>query len=83
MDCRKLAERMGYVVYKGSGRPGAPDKILIRDSFAFVVEVKKPKGIQSDAQKREQKYCKSRGVDYHIVRSVKQFADILLSYEKR
>jgi len=82
LRCRKLAERMGYVVYKGAGRDGAPDKVFLRNGFGFVVEFKKPKKYQQHNQKIEQGYCESRGVKYYVVKTLEEMREVLLEQEK-
>lgn len=82
-DCRKLAIRMGYVVYKGSGRIGAPDRVFLRNGRCFTVEFKRSKGgVQQPNQIREQKYLQDRGVDYYLVNTREQFRQILIDHEE-
>ena len=49
---------------------GVPDIILIKNGKFIGLEVKQPKGKQSDNQKIFEKMCKDNGAEYHIVTSL-------------
>lgn len=49
---------------------GVPDIILIRGGQFIGLEVKRPKGIQSDSQKEFERLCLKNGASYFIVTSV-------------
>lgn len=49
---------------------GVPDVIVVKDGRFIGLEVKTPKGRQSDAQKAFQEELEKNGGEYHIVRSV-------------
>lgn len=49
---------------------GASDIICLYNGDTFFIEVKEPKGVQSDAQKLFAAMCAKHGVIYTLVRSV-------------
>ncbi len=49
---------------------GVPDIILIKDGKFIGLEVKQPKGKQSDSQKIFENLCIKNGAEYHIVTSL-------------
>ncbi len=49
---------------------GVPDIILIKEGIFIGLEVKQPKGKQSDNQKVFEKLCTANGAEYHIVTSI-------------
>jgi len=49
---------------------GVSDIVVIRDGHAIFLEVKAPKGTQSDNQKRFERYVSDAGATYAVVRSV-------------
>jgi hypothetical protein len=51
---------------------GVPDIILIKDGQFIGLEIKRPKGIQSDAQKIFQHKCEKAGGKYHLITSLDQ-----------
>lgn len=51
-------------------RNGVPDIILIKNGKFIGLEVKRPKGIQSENQKIFEFDCKKAGGEYHIVCSI-------------
>jgi hypothetical protein len=55
---------------------GVPDIILIKDGFFVGLEVKTPKGRQSDNQKDFEKKCKEAGAEYYLVRSIDDVQEI-------
>ena|SRR3990167_8006745 len=57
---------------------GVPDIIVIGDGGRFIgIEVKRPKGIQSDAQVAFQRACENKGGQYHLVHSLQEVINIL------
>ena len=55
---------------KGQGvLPGAPDLVMAKDGVIAFVEVKRPKGRQSRAQKAFQEKCAEQRLPYGVVRS--------------
>lgn len=55
---------------------GVPDIILIKDGFFIGLEIKIPKGKQSQHQKEFQKKCKENGAEYYVITSVDQLKEI-------
>jgi hypothetical protein len=49
---------------------GVPDIILIKDGIFIGLEVKRPKGVQSENQKEFERRTKQAGAQYHIVTSI-------------
>ena len=56
---------------------GVSDLIIVKESEVVFVEVKTPKGTQSDNQKRFQKIVESLGYRYLLVRSLEQFKSLI------
>lgn len=57
--------------------PGLADVTVITDGgFAVFLEIKRPKGRQSDDQKAFEALCKKWGCEYHIVTSVDQLKEL-------
>lgn len=65
------AVRIGQLVAMGM-MPGAPDLLVpIGEGKTIFMEVKTPRGIQSQQQKNfERLWCQKYGYEYRIVRSV-------------
>lgn len=55
---------------------GIPDIILIKNGKFIGLEVKKPKGKQSDNQKIFEERCKKAGGEYYIVTDLKDIEAI-------
>lgn len=55
---------------------GVPDILLIKDGMFVGLEVKQPKGKQSDNQKEFEKRCKENGGVYYLVTSIDDCIDI-------
>lgn len=85
LNCKKLAEAMGWVGYKGFGRVGAPDKIFLKHGAGWTAEIKKPdgEGIQSKAQKVEEEYLRNRHVPYYLIESLEEFKVAILKEEEK
>jgi len=84
LDCKDLAEMLGWIAYKGHGRPGAPDKIFLKGRSCFTVEVKRPNETakQRETQKKEQKILDAKGIPYYVVNSIEQFREVLIIEEE-
>lgn len=61
---------------------GASDLIVNFPGKSVYIEVKTSIGVQSDAQKDFQKRVEDLGMDYHIVRSLENFNEIIMPYLK-
>ena len=61
---------------------GVSDLIVNFPSKVVYIEVKTSIGVQSDAQKDFQKRVEDLGMDYHIVRSLENFNEIIMPYLK-
>jgi hypothetical protein len=59
---------------------GAPDRIMHLNGQVVYLEVKTPKGQQSDWQGAFHEQCKVDGIAYHVVRSVEDVQDIVDTY---
>lgn len=57
--------------------PGLADVTVITDGgYAVFLEIKRPKGRQSEDQKAFEKLCKKWGCEYHIVTDVSQLKEL-------
>ena len=56
---------------------GRSDLTLYANGTAYFIEVKKPKGTQSDAQKEWQATIEAHGYDYFIVYSLSDFEKLV------
>lgn len=85
LQARTMAERAGWIVYKGHGRNGSPDKIFTKGTYVFFVEFKNPngKGRQSSEQKLEQELLEKNGSYYHLCNNLEDFRTILLQHHNR
>jgi hypothetical protein len=61
----------GAILKREGVKAGVPDIIIVRDggSVAFM-EVKRPKGVLSEAQKQFRDWCGANSVPWGVVRSV-------------
>lgn len=82
-DCADLAEMIGWVAYKGSGRVGAPDKIFLKQGRGFTCEMKVPGKSQSQAQIDEQEILESKGIDYYLIDNLQDMRAALLEQESK
>ena len=55
---------------------GVPDIILIREGVFIGLEVKTPKGRQSENQKNFETLSKEAGAEYYVVRSIEDVQEI-------
>jgi len=63
--------------YFKTGRPGVPDIVVCWAGKFVGLEVKAPKGRQSQAQKKAEQEIASAKGEYHIVRSVSDVKAII------
>jgi Holliday junction resolvase len=56
---------------------GLPDRIAIKDGRVLFIEIKAPKGVQSNYQKRFQKYIECCGGEYVLARSVEDVMNVI------
>ncbi len=56
---------------------GVADYVFLKDTGSFCIEVKEPKGKQSDNQKMFQKWCASHGVPYKMIYSSEEGIEAL------
>lgn len=55
---------------------GRPDIEVIKDGWYIALEVKKPKGKQSEFQKEFERLVKEAGGEYHVVHSIDDVKEI-------
>lgn len=65
--------------YIPSQAVGLADLTIIKDSRVIMLEVKTPKGKQSDGQIEFEKNWKEKGGEYYVVRSVEDIEKIILN----
>lgn len=58
------------------GAIGSPDICLVKDGFFIGLEIKAPKGRQSEGQILFQKRLKEAGGEYYIIRSIDDLKNI-------
>jgi hypothetical protein len=58
---------------------GVSDLIVLLPNYPLFIEVKTPKGIQSENQKKFQKDVENLGFEYFIVRTLDEFKELILS----
>lgn len=66
--------------------PGCADIMIIHSvrnygTVFLFVEVKTPSGVQSDKQKLFESHCQQMGIRYYVIRSEKEFENIILDVE--
>ena len=66
-----------YHVANINASAGHSDLVIYKDGRAMFLEVKRPGGKLSDAQTRFMEACLRYGMEYHVVRSVQDAADVL------
>jgi hypothetical protein len=74
-------QAMGRLISMGL-RPGVSDLILWLGDKTVYMEVKTPKGKQSEAQKRFQKRCEESGRIYCVVHSLDEAMKVVDEYGK-
>lgn len=63
--------------------PGVPDLILAIPSVYHCMlglEMKAPKGRQSDSQRRYQAYAETATAEYHVIRDINTFQNVVMQY---
>lgn len=63
--------------------PGVPDLILAIPSVyhcMLCLEMKTPRGRQSDSQRRYQAYAETATAEYHVIRDINTFQDVVMQY---
>ncbi len=70
-----------YIIANTNMSAGLADLLLIRDGVHLFLEVKKPKGRVSPAQKQFAALCEKHGANYHIVKSLADAQEILQQFE--
>lgn len=87
LRCNHLADLMGWVSYKGQAtdRTGTSDRLYLKQGAGWTAEIKKPDGdgVQSEGQKIEEQYLKSRGVPYYLIESLEEFRTAILIEEDK
>lgn len=58
--------------------PGVSDLIIIQPDKVLFIELKIEKGVQSESQKDFEERIKKLGYEYHIIRSLNDFKNLLL-----
>ena len=81
--CIALAGHLGWLSFKGYSRAGGADRIFFKGGRCFLVEFKTKRGKQSEKQKVEQQMMKANGTSYHVVRTIEEFRDVILTEENR
>ena len=68
-----------FPILQGLGaRKGIPDIIAIKNNRVLFLEIKSPKGKQSEWQKQFQELIEGNGGEYYIVRSLDDLIKIIL-----
>ena len=67
--------------YIPSQAVGLADLTIIKDSRVIMLEVKTPKGKQSDGQIEFEKSWKEKGGEYYVVRSVEEVEQIIKQHD--
>ena len=58
-------------------KAGVSDLIVLMPNRCIFVELKMPKGVQSDKQKEFQSVVQLLGFEYHIIKSLEEFINML------
>jgi len=58
--------------------PGVSDLIILQPNKTLFIELKIEKGVQSEVQKEFEQRVKLLGFEYHLIRSLNEFQNILL-----
>ena len=62
-------------------KAGVSDLIVLLPNKALFIEVKDDKGKQSDKQKEFEQTVKDLNFEYHLVRSLEEFKQIVMKYK--
>lgn len=57
-------------------RKGFPDILVLWQGFPVFLEIKAPKGRQSPEQKEFQADCEKQGIEYHLIKDLKDVQEI-------
>lgn len=66
-----------YIIRNTGSSAGLSDLQAIRNDKTYFIEVKTPKGVQSEKQKEFELLCKKHGVIYILARSIDDVATII------
>jgi len=79
-SCLKYAKSKGWFVLKviKCNVNGFPDSALFKDGKTIFVEFKAEKGSQSILQKYVESELVNNGFKYYLIRSLKEFKEIVL-----
>lgn len=72
-----ITKRKGAQLKRQGVRAGVSDLILIWKDRVYFIELKTPKGRQTETQKSFQSICLNYGHNYVIIRSLDQFIDMI------
>lgn len=74
-----LRDKRTAMVLKSTGLyAGAADLLVVFRGWVCFVEVKTDTGTQSPAQRDFELHCKEAGIPYRLVRSLKEFQQLIL-----
>jgi hypothetical protein len=73
----------GSTGYFKTGKKGLPDIILLINGYFIGLEVKRPSGVQSEAQKSAQDDIEVAGGKYFLVRSIDDVEKIIKEYKNK
>jgi len=73
------ANKIGFMVVKiiRCNINGMSDLILLKNSVTTFVEVKTESGVHSELQKYVGKQLEKQGFEYHLVRSMEEFKELI------
>jgi len=73
------ANKVGFMVVKiiRCNINGMSDLILLKNSVTTFVEVKTESGVHSELQKYVGKQLEKQGFEYHLVRSMEEFKELI------
>ena len=79
----KTIRKNGSMGFFKTGKKGLPDIVLVLNGYFIGLEVKRPSGVQSEAQKEAQKDIESAGGKYFLVRSIDDVEKVLKEYKNK
>ena len=71
------SSRQGALLIKMGLVAGVADMTLLGDRGIIFIELKTPKGKQSQIQKQWQKTCETAGYQYKLIRTIREFYNLL------
>ena len=78
-DLLSLKGYFHFHILQGLGAyRGIPDIIAIKNNRVLFLEIKRPKGKQSEYQKQFQLFIEGQGGEYYIVKSLEDLVEIIL-----